>query len=387
MNINTYNIYYVQVNVMCILLLLYIYYMYSKEMKDAVEAIYYKTLLIECGIYCVCDIVAAVCKKMTFSGVRSVLYIANMLYVAWPLLLIVSWGKYVSIRMQRWGYKQTKLEKAIVIGLLTFFAFNFLTPVTGYIFYLDEQNMYHRSIGSYINYILCILYNLYVTMKIIRLKAHMHSAAGRESAKILILFIILPYIGSFIQIMIYGCTCAQVGLTFGFLFVYLLNQQIKISRDELTGLNNRREYEMYMSDLEKNGKYLWLCMIDVDKFKQINDSYGHKEGDRALKIVATSLRNACNKCYDHLFLARYGGDEFVIIADEEIEKLENKLCKAIFAELEEKNNKEDLPYKLCVSVGMASGKVQSAQEIKDILERADQKMYEYKKTIQKSNAN
>ena len=281
-------------------------------------------------------------------------------------------------RLRAWGYRQSKHKRTMLGILLLLFIINFTTPFTKYGFYLDEYNLYHRSFGAYLNPLASFIYIVHVTVRIYAIKMRTHSVSGQDTAKALIYFLIFPTVASSIQVLIYGITCAQVGFTMGFLTVFLMNQQIKISRDELTGLNNRREYEAHINSIEKASKTIGVCMIDVNKFKSINDNFGHEEGDRALKMVAKILRKACHKCDSNLFLARYGGDEFVIVSEHFSEKLERQLIERIQAEVENRNRIENLPYKLSLSIGISCGCVHSKQDTKMIFTNADKKMYEDK---------
>lgn len=84
--------------------------------------------------------------------------------------------------------------------------------------------------------------------------------------------------------------------------------------DPLTGLPNRREVMERLAEemqrARRHGTSLSVIMLDIDDFKQINDTYGHQAGDRALVDVATGIASAA-RAYD--VAARYGGDEFMII--------------------------------------------------------------------------
>ncbi|NTF10697.1 diguanylate cyclase [Agrobacterium rubi] len=85
--------------------------------------------------------------------------------------------------------------------------------------------------------------------------------------------------------------------------------------DELTGLNNRREFNRVL-DIEtkrsqREGSNLCVLLIDVDRFKPFNDIYGHPEGDACLRQVATAISGALRRPGD--FCARYGGEEFVVV--------------------------------------------------------------------------
>ncbi|MGL4303788.1 MAG: GGDEF domain-containing protein [Sphingomonas sp.] len=80
-------------------------------------------------------------------------------------------------------------------------------------------------------------------------------------------------------------------------------------RDPLTGLPNRRAFEEAFSEQSRNGQRLCLAVCDVDRFKRVNDQFGHSVGDRVLGAIAAALREACAS---H-FVARYGGEEFVVL--------------------------------------------------------------------------
>ena len=85
--------------------------------------------------------------------------------------------------------------------------------------------------------------------------------------------------------------------------------------DELTGLKNRRYFNMRFSEEQKrahrDGRLLTLLLLDVDRFKEYNDNYGHPQGDAVLKAVAHSMRAALHRAGDLCF--RIGGDEFACL--------------------------------------------------------------------------
>jgi len=82
--------------------------------------------------------------------------------------------------------------------------------------------------------------------------------------------------------------------------------------DPLTGLYNQRYLRRHLSGLMENGqgRQLAVLMVDVDHFKSVNDRYGHASGDRALRLIADSLR-INTRVFDSV--ARYGGEEFVVV--------------------------------------------------------------------------
>ena len=81
-----------------------------------------------------------------------------------------------------------------------------------------------------------------------------------------------------------------------FLIIYYIDlQEYSILNDSLTGINNRLSFNHHLLDYEANKNNFFLMIIDVDEFKQINDVYGHAEGDRAIKKTAELLKKVVAK--------------------------------------------------------------------------------------------
>ncbi len=153
------------------------------------------------------------------------------------------------------------------------------------------------------------------------------------------------------------------------------------SHDYLTGLYNHHEMKLRLSDeIERASRYnhkLSAFMLDIDRFKHVNDTYGHQAGDTVLeafaKILGSSIRNTD-------FAARYGGEEFVIILPEtdlpKAKELAERLRKLIAGYPFQV--KIDKKLNLTTSIGVATfpDHVQTAQEL---LEAADSAMYEAKR--------
>jgi len=87
------------------------------------------------------------------------------------------------------------------------------------------------------------------------------------------------------------------------------------TKDQLTNIPNRRSFDNRL-DMEwkkaiREGKPISILMIDIDKFKVYNDTFGHHQGDVALQSVALTIKNSLNRVFD--FAARWGGEEFVVL--------------------------------------------------------------------------
>jgi diguanylate cyclase (GGDEF)-like protein len=86
--------------------------------------------------------------------------------------------------------------------------------------------------------------------------------------------------------------------------------QLQASTDGLTGLLNRRTVEERIGQLQREGRTLAVALCDLDHFKNINDTFGHEAGDRALRVFSATLRSVMRT--DDL-VARYGGEEFLLV--------------------------------------------------------------------------
>jgi two-component system cell cycle response regulator len=124
--------------------------------------------------------------------------------------------------------------------------------------------------------------------------------------------------------------------------------------DPLTGLYNQRYLRRHLSGLMESGqsRQLAVLMLDVDHFKSVNDRFGHASGDRALRLIADSLR-VHTRVFDSV--ARYGGEEFVVVmpgtSTEEATAAAERLRSAV--EVIEFTTLDNQPIPLTVSVGVA----------------------------------
>jgi diguanylate cyclase (GGDEF)-like protein len=150
--------------------------------------------------------------------------------------------------------------------------------------------------------------------------------------------------------------------------------------DELTGLYNRRGFLTFGGELLKLGRRIstqvFLIYADLDKMKWINDTLGHAEGDKALKEIAAILRRAYRETD---IIARIGGDEFVVMGILASGIPVEVLADRLLSQVEIHNEKRPDPYRLSLSVGAAAYPIGAFMSIDDLLQRADEMMYDQKR--------
>lgn len=147
--------------------------------------------------------------------------------------------------------------------------------------------------------------------------------------------------------------------------------------DALTGLPNRRALEGaltgMLADLESHQSPLSVALIDVDRFKQINDSFSHHAGDAALRAIAQAFRQNLR---EGDFCARLGGDEFVLALRAEPEVAAN-ICQRIEADIADWDGGPLAPgLRISVSIGLAPAA--PGDSVEALLDRGDARMYQLK---------
>ncbi|MBO6155474.1 MAG: GGDEF domain-containing protein [Lachnospiraceae bacterium] len=156
-----------------------------------------------------------------------------------------------------------------------------------------------------------------------------------------------------------------------------LNEMIySVSHDALTGLYNRGTIErMIYDNHDVDGSDKWhLIMVDVDDFKLINDTYGHQEGDKALKALASYLSYQTAPL-ENVHAGRWGGEEFMILlndyTDDEIEVIAQNICDRV------SSIPVDLVRPLSISVGVTVHR--SEENVNSTILRVDELLYEAKR--------
>jgi diguanylate cyclase (GGDEF)-like protein len=154
----------------------------------------------------------------------------------------------------------------------------------------------------------------------------------------------------------------------------------RANTDALTGIPNRVHYnetaDRLLQQCLQKQEIFAIEMMDVDHFKQINDTFGHRAGDLVLKVVADSLRKPVS---DRVQVFRYGGDEFTILyigmAEEEIRKTAEKLRSDIYSSLESSKLPE-----ATVSQGVCYALPTKLNRVWDFASQADAAMYQMKRS-------
>lgn len=150
--------------------------------------------------------------------------------------------------------------------------------------------------------------------------------------------------------------------------------------DELTGLYNRRGFSLAAEQELKRAHRakvdLVLFFFDIDRLKAINDTFGHAEGDEALRAAATALSSTF-RASD--IIARWGGDEFVLLAIDVPKGSASSLLQRLDEKLASLNGAEGARYRISFSVGMSRYDPEKGISLHELVRIADEAMYEKKR--------
>lgn len=156
--------------------------------------------------------------------------------------------------------------------------------------------------------------------------------------------------------------------------VHLMLMSTSTTIDHLTGLQNIQGMDRYFEELPKvSNLYVAVMFFDLDKFKEINDNYGHKMGDVILqdfsKIISSEVKNKD-------LAARIGGDEFLLVVQADHEKAIGRLLNTIEKRVNEYNDSHEI--NMYYSCGIGVNPPNTKLDRKTIVEKADKHMYEVK---------
>jgi len=153
--------------------------------------------------------------------------------------------------------------------------------------------------------------------------------------------------------------------------------------DALTGLPNRRGFDNRVNvewgRAHREQTPLGLIVIDIDSFKNYNDTYGHQQGDVLLKAVANVIKNTLNRSSD--FSSRWGGEEFFVLLPDTDAKGTHKIAEQIRVNIKKTKVQfsNGIDTSVTVSIGVASMVPRDIDSVESLIEHADKLLYVAKK--------
>lgn len=362
------------INSICMAILVVLFFANIKNTRGNIFGPRVFQLIISSGILLFAVDIIGRMDGLTNLSVPLANQIGNFLLFALNPLPPILWLIYVIYQVAG----DTKLLKRLSLPFAAYFAANLVLVIVnlffGYYYTIDNGNVYARGPVYPLAVIwafLPLLVSFVITLiKRRRIDSRKYSA--------FLFFPIAPIIGTILSFFTYGYSIVLPSMAIGYLLLFISIQSDTMRVDYLTGVFNRRHLEDCLRrKMSENNPSFAAIMLDIDCYKKMNDTYGHLVGDRALVDFARVLRKAVGI---NDIVARYGGDEFmIIVAVDNINQL-NKLVDEIREHLERFNAKKVYPFKLTASFGQAMYIPSEKKTMEQFINHVDDLMYKNKKT-------
>ncbi|MCR4673791.1 MAG: GGDEF domain-containing protein, partial [Lachnospiraceae bacterium] len=253
-----------------------------------------------------------------------------------------------------------------------------VTVFNGCVYYVDEQNVYHRGPLFWLQLAVCGGYFVASFLYVFKTFICVKEKNVKRSLERLLRFYLLPFIGVVVSNMFEGMPGIWPMAAVSLSMVYMMEMYEEVQIDGLTGVQNRKVLEQlfpsYVSGISE-GNRLYVFILDLDRFKSINDSFGHSVGDEALIGCGQIIRKLTHN--KNMLTVRYGGDEFLIIGYMENDVEAEEYKKEIKKEFELWNTENIKPYVLETSVGYAE--YVPGKTLEEWVSMADKELYREKK--------
>lgn len=345
---NEYAILYLEINIFS-LVLIGIVLLKTMGLSQMVAQSNFAMSIIAEMVFFVSDTLFVLVNEGVLPGGKPVMMACKEVYFLATAAMCFFWFIYFEylretrfVKRRRYVLYSTSILWLMVIALLA-------NLFNHSLFYIDESGVYRRGPFFILTYILSYSYVLIAFIRVMINLKRDTEATNKDLLIRLAFFPLFPGISG-VQQFIYPrlpSACATISITTLYLYLTWVDQLISL--DPLTGLNNRKQLTHTFNNLSKSHEdqdKIRLYLIDVNHFKQINDTYGHLQGDNALKIIAEALKAACKGANRGTVIARYGGDEFVILVSENNNDETIDLKERIKEKLKELSKKRVCPLSL-----------------------------------------
>ena len=352
----TYTGFYVEANIVCIIIFMMMFLREMGSVGRQTKQMVFVNITISHMLYFLCDtawvlVMADLIPKTQFSA--SVVNIINAVLLSaitgfWFVYVELSQGeKYITkLKHRIYVLALAMLETVTILVLFIFFPKAVITDT------------YEMTTLYYVVFIsVPAIYIIISSVRAFIRASRKENYAVRMQYVVCGAYPVILTIFGITQVALLVAPVFCFGSTIIMLYVYIISLNDQVSIDELTHLNNRTQLKKYVvgeaSRPNADNTVYFILMIDLNKFKQINDQYGHVEGDRALIRTADALKLACADNPLKTFIARYGGDEFIILLYTDDIRQVNDISGSIPVILKRLNRQANAPYELTVSIGAA----------------------------------
>lgn len=309
--------------------------------------------------------------------------VINAVCISCIVLGCYFWFRYIEDRLRLPSTRSRKLYRLFMVPMLVTVSLDFLSIFTGWLFYIDSSGSYQSTdlflfAHTTVNY----FYLSVATVFSIHAARHAKSKEMRSEYFIYSLYMVAPLISGFLEEYFPTVPLLALNIFMVIEIMFLMIQNMQIYNDALTGLNNRKRLNAYLEETSAKideSHSITLFMLDIDHFKAINDTYGHLEGDNALKEFSSYVKEFSGRY--NAFAARYGGDEFCIVArmgSRDPEEFIREFDKLVHDRQRSSEN-DAKPYLIQASIGYCVAN-NSSWKPERLINAADEMLYQRKRS-------
>jgi diguanylate cyclase (GGDEF)-like protein len=370
--------FYIEAHIACILLIGLIGIKIAKDVNKQFSQMILGNIVVVLIAYYCAEIFWALVDVGYLGESKSFLYLSNLF--TYLLLSVCAYLWYIlSEAIQNDKSVENDITRLIlsipvwISGILCVSAYR-----TGLVYYIDENG---KLVGGKLYLILVIVpfsYMIAASVKAFYRAFNKDKYADRNIYFMIGMFPLTPIVMGALQAKYWRIPMVCYGTVVAVYYVYITMLDNLISLDPLTQINNRHQMFKYLAQKMRNedpGMSLFVLMVDIDDFRNINETYGRLEGDRALVRVANSIKSACQGPRNRFFVSRYGGDEFVVIAQMAYKAEAVWLSDQIKNNIKRMTQDLGLSYNITVSVGIAQYDYAAPISLKAFISRADLDLY------------
>lgn len=295
-------------------------------------------------------------------------------YYVFTAIFAFSWARYTVYKLKvDWEGLRGKVIVYIPVAVAVLIAI--VSLFNDCLFAFDDSGKYIRGEMFLVHSAILWLYLLLPIVSVVKILLGDNKQMRRRECISIIVAVLFPIIGGAMQGAIYGLNTAWTGSCISFVLIYISVQNSNMTIDALTGVKNRGCFEMTLKEtIEKDRDKTYLMMIDINKFKQINDTYGHTAGDKALIELCKCLKEI-SLLTKNDFVGRYGGDEFAMICLRDNDAEMEKYVEEVRKKANSVATRAKLGFDMTVSIGWAKYDKEKYDTIEKFINVADEKMY------------
>jgi len=338
--------------------------------NDVAERIFYGMIWATIAL-CAGEMTEFLLDGRRFPGARTICYALNTIVFALNIVFVYMWTIYIDFKLfgDVGRIKRRHAWQAIpMLAVLVMLAVNLFTPV---LFTISPENVYARTPLTPVPFLVTFAYLIYSELVI-----YTDRSNDRRYLFVPSVIFLLPIAAAGVaHMLVYGLSLTWGALAISVVSVYVNIQCEFSSVDSLSGVYTRQYLDNYLREHIEGRRPCEGVMLDLDRFKNINDSLGHQSGDAAIRDFGHLLRGAADR---RDILARYGGDEFILLRPDGRSGPLDAFAEKLKRQVDAYNRADGRAFRLSFSYG--TGAYDPGRDTLDgFLRSMDESMYACKK--------